>query len=86
MAKKNAELLKGTSRPGNLGDRKPSNLMQRIRNLSGRSYNAVERAIFLGQMTPAVRTALASAKTLTNDELCTEADAIVEEFQIANEK
>ena len=84
-AKKSAELLAMIARPGNLGDRKPTNLMMKIRKLSGSSYDAVERAIFLGQMPVEVRTALASSKARTNDELCEEADAVVEEFRLANE-
>ena len=84
-AKKSAELLAMIARPGNLGDRKPTNLMMKIRKLSGSSYEAVERAIFLGQMPVEVRTALASSKARTNDELCEEADAVVEEFRLANE-
>ena len=84
-AKKNAELLAMSSRPGGLGDRKPSNLLMKIRNLSGSSYEALERAMFLNQLPPQVRTALASSKAATNDELATEADVVVEEFQIANE-
>ena len=84
-AKKNAELLAMSARPGGLGDRKPSNLLMKIRNLSGSSYDALERAMFFYQLPPQVRTALASSKAATNDELATEADAVVEEFNIANE-
>ena len=84
-AKKSAELLAMAARPGGLGDRKPSNLLMKIRNLSGSSYEALERAMFLNQLPPQVRTALASSKAATNDELATEADAVVEEFNIANE-
>ena len=57
----------------------------KIRNLSGSSYEALERAMFLNQLPPQVHTALASSKAATNDELATEADVVVEEFQIANE-
>ena len=61
QAKKNAELLTMSSRPGGLGDRKPS---KKIRNLSGSSYQALERAMFLNQLPAPVRTALASSKAL----------------------
>ena len=57
-AKKNAELLAMTARPGGIGDRKPSNLLMKIRMLSGASYDALERAMFLNQLPHAVRTCL----------------------------
>ena len=56
--------------------------MMKIRTLSGASYDAMERAMFLNQMPLAVRTALASSKAASNDELSAEADAIYEEFRI----
>ena len=48
-AKKNAELLAMTSRPGGISNRKPSNLLMKICTLSGASYNAMERGMFLNQ-------------------------------------
>ena len=57
--------------------------MMRIRNLSGISYDAMERAMFRNQLPAEVRTALASSKAMSNDELVSEADAVMEEFKIA---
>ena len=83
-ATKNAELLSLTAKPGGLGDRKPSSIMMKIRTLSGASYDAMERAMFLGQLPLTVRTALATSKARDNDELAAEADAIMEEIRLAN--
>ena len=44
----------------------------------------MERAMFINQMPPGVRTALASSKARTNDELCDEANTIHEEFCLAD--
>jgi len=84
LAEKNAELLALSSKPGGLGDKKPSSIMMKIRTLSGSSYDALERALFLNQMPTAVRTALASSKAVSNDELAAEADAVMEEFKLSN--
>ena len=83
-ATKNAELLSLTAKPGGLGDRKPSSIMMKIRTLSGASYDAMERAMFLGQLPLTIRTALATSKARDNDELAAEADAVMEEFRLAN--
>ena len=83
-AKKAAELLAMTARPGGIGDRKPSNLLMKIRTLSGANYDALERAMFLNQLPNAVRTALANSKAASNDELAVEADNILEEFQLGS--
>ena len=82
-ATKNAELLEMSATPGGMGDRRPSHIMMRIRNLSGSSYDAMERAMFLNQLPAEVRTSLASSKAISNDELVSEADAVMEEFKIA---
>ena len=79
-AKKNAELLAMTARPGGIGNCRPSNLLMTICTLSGSSYEALERAMFLSQLPLAVRTALANSKTASNDELGAEADNVMEEF------
>ena len=73
-----------TARPGGIGDRKPSNLLMKIRTLSGASYDALERAMFLSQLPHTVRTALANSKAATNDELAVEADNVLEEFQLGS--
>ena len=83
-ATKNAELLEMASRPGSLGDRRPSNILMKIQTLSGASYDALERAMFLNHMPLSVRTALASSEARTNDELATEVDAIMEEYKNAS--
>ena len=83
-AKKGAELLAMTSRPGGIGDRKPSNLLMKIRTLSGSNYEAMEQAMFLSQLPLPVRTALANSKAATNDELGVEADNVMEEFQLGS--
>ena len=62
------------AKPGGLGDHKPSNLLMKICTLSGASYEALERAMFLNQLPPAVKTALANSKAANNEELGTEAD------------
>ena len=82
-ATKNAELLEMSARPNSLGDRKPSTLMMKIRKLSGRSYDAMERAMFLNQLPPEVRTALATSEFASNDEMTDRADRIHEEFKLA---
>ena len=71
------------TRPNGLGDRKPSTLMMKIRKLSGRSYDAMERAMFLNQLPPEVRTAPATAEFGSNDEMTKRADRILEEFKLA---
>ena len=72
-------------KPGGLGNRKPSNLLMKIHTLSGASYEALERAMFLNQLPPAVRMALANSKAANNEELGMEADTVMEEFQLGNE-
>ena len=84
-AKKNAELLALNSKSGMLGDRKPSTFLMKIRKLSDSSYEAMERAMFLHHMPLPVRTALASSKATSNDELAAEADAVLEEFQLGRD-
>ena len=83
-ATKGSELLELCANPGCLGDKRPSSIMSEIRTLSDNSYDSMERAMFLLQLATPVRTALASSKARTNDELVTEADAIQEEFRIAS--
>ena len=83
-AQKTAELLAMVARPGGLVGRRPSNIMMKIRTLTDSNYDNLERAMFLSQVPAAVRTALASSKARTNDELCQEVDAIDEEFKLAN--
>ena len=56
----------------------------KIQTLSGASYDTLERAMFLNHMPLSVRTALASSEARTNDELATEADAIMEEYKNAS--
>ena len=73
-AKKNAKLLAMTAHPGGIGDRKPSNLLMKIRTLSGSGYEALEPAMFLSQLPAAVRTALANSRAANNEELGVEAD------------
>ena len=85
-AKKNAELLELNARKGGaLGDKKPSSFLRKIRTLSNSSYEAMERAMFLHHMPTTVRTALASSKATSNDALAAEADAVMEQFQLARE-
>ena len=83
QATKNSELLEMAARPGSMGDLRLTNIMMKIRNLSGLSYDALERAMFLNQLPTAVRTALAGSKAVSNDELCAEADAVMDEFNNA---
>ena len=52
VAKKSAELLTMIARPGNLGDRKPTNLMMKIRKLSGSSYETVESCLLYTSPSP----------------------------------
>ena len=78
---KQAELLEMVSNP-TMGDNIPSDILLLIRNLSGSSYKDVERAIFLSHLPPAVRTALASSKADTNDQLADEANAIFLEDRV----
>ena len=66
-ATKNAELLEMSARPNGLGDRKLSTLMMKIRKLSGRSYDAMEKAMFLNLLPPEVRTTLATSEFTSND-------------------
>ena len=82
-ATKNSELLEMAARPGGMGDLRPTNIMMKITNLSGSSHDALERAMFLNQLPTAVRTALAGSKAISNDELCAEADAVMDEFNKA---
>ena len=78
---KQAELLDMVTNPS-MGDNIPSDVLLRIRNLSSSSYKDVERAIFLLHLPPVVRTALASSKATTNDQLADEANAIYLEHKV----
>ena len=78
---KQAELLQMVSNP-TMGDNIPSDILLMIRNLSGSSYKDVERAIFLSHLPPVVRTALASSKATSNDQLADEANAVYLEHKI----
>ena len=64
--------------------RKPSNIMMQIRNLSGKSYKAMEWAMFLSQLPVPVRTSLTGSKAKSNDDLVSGPDDVAEEFQLAN--
>ena len=57
IATKNAEPLELSAAPGTLSNKKPSAIMMKIRNLSRSDYAAMERAMFLNQLTVAVHTA-----------------------------
>ena len=81
---KNAELLELATRSAGLGDKRPSSMLMKIRNLSGSSYEALERAMFLNTLPVTVRTALAGSKAANNDDLAAEADAIMEQVLLAN--
>ena len=74
-----------TARPGGIGDCKPSNLLMKIRTLSSASYEAMECAMFLSQLPPVVRTALANSRAANNYELGVEADNVMEEFQLGSD-
>ena len=81
---KNGELLELATRSVGLGDKKPSSILIKIRNLSGSSYDALERAMFLNTLLVTVHTALAGSKADNNNDLAAEADAIMEQVQLAN--
>ena len=57
----------------------------KIWRLSSLSYDVIEKAIFVDQMPPAIRTALASKETLTNDQLVARVGAIIEEFRFSGQ-
>ena len=69
--------------PDGLLDRRPSRVLSKICKLSRSDIAVMERAMFLNLMSVEVHTALASSKTVANDDLSTEADAIQEELCLA---
>ena len=80
---KQAELLQFIARSNGLGNRKPINLLMHIRHLSGSSYEALERAIFLNQLPAPVRTALANSTAANNATLAREAGKILRGHKLA---
>ena len=56
-----------------------------IRDSSGSSNEALERAMFLNQLPAAVHTALANSRAANNEELALEADNVLEEFQLCSD-
>ena len=53
------------------------------RQLSGESYQSLERAMFLNKLPPQVRTGLANSSAPNNDALAKEANSILEEVLLA---
>ena len=78
---KQAELLEMVANPS-MGDNIPSDVLLMIRNLSNSSYKDVERPFFLLHLPPVVRTALASSKAATNNQLTDEANSIYLEHRV----
>ena len=60
-----------------LGDKKPSELLQHMKNLNA-DPNTLFKALFLTQLPPDVRRILATSSKTDIDELATEADRITE--------
>jgi hypothetical protein len=67
-----------------LGDRKPSELLQHMRNLNV-DPNTLFRALFLAQLPPDVRRILATSDKTDIGELAIEADRITEVSRLSND-
>ena len=82
-AQKQDELIRLTvSR--SLGDLKPTDFLMKVRALSGSEYDAVERAILLNALPPAVRTVLSNSKAANNKRRAQEANQILEQHVLAS--
>ena len=80
QAQKDQELLNLNG----LGDRKPSELLQHMRNLNA-DPETLFKALFMAQLPHEARRILASSSKTELDELAVEADRIVEVSRLANE-
>ena len=66
------------------GDKKPSELLQHMKNLNA-DPNTLFKALFLTQLSPEVRRILATSSKTDIDELATEADRITEVTRLTQE-
>ena len=66
------------------GDKKPSELLQHMKNLNA-DPNTLFKALFLTQLSPEVRRILAASSKTDIDELATEADRITEVTRLTQE-
>ena len=67
-----------------LGDKKPSELLQHMKNLNA-DPNTLFKALFLTQLSPDVRRILAASSKTDIDELATEADRIAEVVRLTQD-
>ena len=67
-----------------LGDKKPSELLQHMKNLNA-DPNTLFKALFLTQLPPDVRRILATSSKTDIDELATEADRITEVARLTHD-
>ena len=85
-SQRHAELIEFAASKEPITDIKPTALLMHITNLSGSSYVAMERAIFLNRLPAEVRTILSSSQAVTNSDLAKEANTVLAEFLLAKKQ
>ena len=85
-SQRHAELIEFAANKEPILDIKPTALLMHITNLSGSSYVAMERAIFLNRLPSEVRTILSSSQAVTNTDLAKEANVVLAEFLLAKKQ
>ena len=82
-AQRHVELIQYASAKEPILDVKPSNMLMHIRDLSGDSKAAFERAVLLNRLPSSVRTTLSTSTTVSNEEWALEANQVMEAFLLA---
>ena len=82
-AQRHVELIQYASAKEPILDVKPSNMLMHIRDLSGDSKAAFERAVLLNRLPSSVRTTLSTSATVNNEEWALEANQVMEAFLLA---
>ena len=62
---------------------KPSNMLMYVRDLSGPSRDAFERAVVINRLPSSVRTTLSTSNAASNEEWALEANQVMESFLLA---
>ena len=83
-AQKHKELIEFASSKEPILDQKVSTLLLHVRELSGDSKEAFERAVLLNRLPEAVRTTLATSDAPNNEAWALEANQVMEAYVLAN--
>ena len=77
------ELIQYASAKEPVLDVKPSNMLLHVRDLSGDSKQAFERAVIINRLPKSVRTTLSTSTAVSNEDWANEANQVMEAFLLA---